>query len=113
MKRQQYYSAKCYFSHPERRRGDEIGYEERITLFMAKNEVDAIAVAEDEAKKYADKVAARYLGFVDVYILVDLGITFNGAKEIYSMTFYDDPDEEGFLNNYYLIGGNHSEIGEL
>lgn len=109
---QKCYSAKSYYSHPDRKRDDEIGYEERIVLFTAENERHAIAVAEAEAKDYADKVSARYLGFVDVYILVDPGISFDGAKEIYSMTFYDAPDEESFLNNYYLIGGNYSEIEE-
>ena len=104
-----FYSAKCYFSFPGRLKAEgsvEIGYEQRVVLLKAKNDDDAISQAEVEAKNYANSVHARFLDFVEVFEVRDFAADFEGVKEVYSITFYDDPDEEEFLDNYYLTGGN-------
>lgn len=110
---QECYSAKSYFSFPDRFNDDapnEIGYEQRITLLKAENESVAMSVAENEAREYAAKVSACYLGFTEIFPLFDGCIDFEGIKEVYSITFYDDPNEGEFLNNYYLTGGNFSFV---
>ncbi len=102
-----YFGAKCYFSFRARHNDlGEIGYEQRIVLLKAENEDAAIVAAESEAVEYAKAHGATYLEFVEVFKMFDSEIKFSGVIEVYSITMYDDPDEESFLDNYYLTGGN-------
>lgn len=104
------FGAKAYFSSRATRNDDgEIGYEMRIVLLKATDTGDAIKVAESEALAYAKESSSNYLGFVEVYKMSDYNIKFDDVVEVYSLTFFDDPDEDQFLDNYYLTGGNTSD----
>lgn len=101
------YSAKCYFCFTQQfNEKGEVGYEQRIVLLDAKNEDEAIDLAENEAARYAKKHKAVFLDFIEVFKLFENNIDLDMISEVYSLTMYDHPDQEEFLNNYYLTGGN-------
>ena len=62
-----WFAVRCVVHHHDRG-----AYEERITLWQAKDFDEAIALAEDEAGNYADDPeAATYAGLAQAYELFD------------------------------------------
>ena len=64
-----WYAVRCLFQATD---GDEVSYEERITLWQGGSLKDAIARAEAEAVEYAEFAGLTYLtGFDQSYPLAD------------------------------------------
>lgn len=100
------YSAKCIIKFD--RIKNEVGepaFEERIVLLHASSFDEAIYIAEEDAKKYAEEENGEYLNFVAAYQVVYGDVIFGGVQEIYSIMRYDDLSDEDFVTLYYDNGG--------
>ncbi|MEM7601226.1 MAG: hypothetical protein AAF357_07380, partial [Verrucomicrobiota bacterium] len=109
-------SGKTYFSHKSQHgECNEIGYELRIVILNTQSNREAFDLIEAEALEYAKSVGAKFLNFLEVYEtdLSFINLPTDAIFEIYSMTFYDSPDEDEVMSNYYLTGGNFSFIDEV
>jgi hypothetical protein len=101
------FSAKSYYAFPGiKNNSGEQGYEQRIVVLFAKDEDEALRFSEQEAMIYAKQVGGKFLGFIEVYKMFSPIIDPQGITEVYSLTMYDAQDEQEFLDNYYLTGGN-------
>ena len=80
-------------------------YEERITLWRAASDDEAIALAEDEARDYAGTIEASpdtYLGLAQSYRLADEpGV----GAEVFSLLRTSDLAPEQYLDTFLDNGG--------
>lgn len=99
------FSAKCVFKFDRIKNNDgETAYEERIVILKARTDDEAIELAEEDAKKYAESERGKYLGYINVYKLFESDIEFNGIKEVYSLMRHDEDNEEDYLDFFYDTG---------
>jgi hypothetical protein len=106
MSAQPWYGAKCIFRHTNLTAdGGASVYEERIVLFRASSEEEALGMAEREAKVYAtDDI--EYLGFVELYHLATDRI--GDRTELYSQMRTSSLAPRDYLNHFYDTGSEHS-----
>lgn len=76
-------------------------YEERITLWLAASEDDAIARAEDDAKEYAEALGADYCGLAQSYRLI--GSPADGA-EVFSLIRGSNLGPEDYIDRFFDTG---------
>ncbi len=97
-----WYSVRCHF------RFDEASYEERITAWQAAGFDEAIALAEAEARRYAQSIGGRYLESCDCYRLTSRPMSAEPGFEIYSLVRASDLDPESYLRTFFFSGGECS-----
>jgi hypothetical protein len=85
-----------------RRRNDV--YEERITLWVAGDIDEAIALAEEEARTYASG-AHDYLGYCQAYSLIEsIGVS---GVEVFSLLRQSDLSPKGYIDAFFDTGEEH------
>ncbi|MBC6699892.1 DUF4288 domain-containing protein [Hymenobacter puniceus] len=83
-------------------------YEERIVVVKAASFDDAIAQAEKEASTYATgKPGIAYLGFVNVFRIVDDSITNN--TEVYSLVRESTLLSKEYLDRFFDTGSERTK----
>jgi hypothetical protein len=83
------------------RRRRPVTYEERITLWRAGDESEAIKFAEAEAKEHAAIVGAEFAGFSDSYRLVDHpGV----GAEVFSLMRDSYLSSDRYIDRYFDTG---------
>ena len=89
--------------------GDQV-YEERITLWHTDNPQDAIELAEQEARSYADTVTGppgwptQYLGLAQAYLLSD---PLGSGAEIFSLMRSSNLEPQTYLDTFFDTGTEH------
>ena len=99
------FSVRCVFRwepRPDQRR--QHLYEERITLWLAGDIDEAIALAEEEARTYASD-GEEYLGYCQAYALFE-GIDHSGA-EVFSLLRESDLGSEEYIDTFFETGEEH------
>ncbi len=100
---QKSFSARCLFSWNLKRNIEkENTYEERITLWKARDIDKAIAKAENEAEQYALETDASYLGFAQGYFWFDKSNS--TGIEVFSLVRDSDLDADEYLNTFFDTG---------
>jgi len=97
----QWYTVRCIFRSDSD--GDGFLYEERVTLWHAKDLDDAIALAEAEAAEYAENIEAEYLGLAQAYFLPDSDPPTSSA-EVFSLVRESDLAPTDYLNRFFASG---------
>lgn len=99
-----WYSVRCVFVH-----GDAM-FEERITVWRAKDEDHAIQLAEREAAHYNEDISdspnpTRYIGLAQSFKLSDEP----GAPgaEVFSLIRDSELSPDDYLNRYFDTGDEH------
>jgi hypothetical protein len=77
-------------------------YEERITLWRAKNIDGAIRKSEAEVKRYAKECGGKYLNFIQAYWLYD-EVDADGV-EVFSLLRESDLTAKKYLDTYFDTG---------
>lgn len=110
-KDKQWYAVRCIFRF-DGAAAQESSYEERITLWQARDADEAIERAESDALHYATETAespGEYLGLAQAYWLFDEP---GDGAEVFSM-FRESPlDPDAFLTAYFddgIAGGPDEE----
>jgi len=89
------YSVRCLFAY-------EGGYEERITLWRADSFAAAIALAEQEAEEFAERVEMPYVGLAQCYHLFEDPAA-QGA-EVYSLMRNSDLAPDDYIDAFFDTG---------
>ena len=100
------FSVRCVFLCAKR--SDQTArhlYEERVTLWEAEDIDQAIAFAEEEAKRYAAD-QDQYLGLAQAYALYDQ-VAATGV-EVFSLMRNSDLDAESYLSTFFATGKERS-----
>jgi len=79
-------------------------YEERITLWVANDIDEAIALAEKEAREYAAD-GDDYLGFCQAYALVE-SVEKSGV-EVFSLLRQSDLEPKEYVDAFFATGEEH------
>jgi len=79
-------------------------YEERITLWQAGSEDEAIEAAEREALSYAGD-NAEYLEFCQSYALIDPVVA--SGVELFSLLRESDLEPEEYIDMFFDTGNEH------
>ena len=100
-----WYSVRCHFLWSKGEWAPEQAFEERVTLWRAESGEEAVGLAEDEAKRYANAAAGdiTYLGACSAYHLSDTGFAVVG-KEVFSQLRYSDLQPSAYLDRYFFTG---------
>jgi hypothetical protein len=103
-----WFSVRCVFAVPTAAPASEgdsdddaMTYEERVTLWRASGFDTAIALAEQEARDYADDVEALYLGLAQAYRLAEAP---GHGSEVFSLMRDSDLDTEDYLDAFFDTG---------
>ncbi|MFT4167151.1 MAG: hypothetical protein QM650_18085 [Microlunatus sp.] len=86
-------------------------YEERITLWNARDIDEAIAMAEVEAEAYAaviDDAPSEYLGLAQAYALFDSP---DHGAEVFSLIRSSGLDPSSYLDAFFDTGREHQRPG--
>lgn len=97
-----WYSVRCHF------RIDEGSYEERITVWQAADFDEATALAEAEARRYAESIGGHYLKSCDCFRLTSWPVSAEPGFELYSLVRACDLDPETYLDTFFSTGGERS-----
>jgi hypothetical protein len=96
------FSTRCIFLFGRGGRGKRFFYEERITLWRAREENAALQKAEKEAKQYAKSAGGRYLGFIQCFRLFDK-VEVDGV-EVFSLVRESGLPPTQYLDRYFDTG---------
>src|SRR5690242_782547 len=92
-----WFSVRCVFKDLE----NEL-YEERITLWKAKDFASAVALAEGEAREYAEAVGGlAYLDFAQAYQLAEEPAH---GSEVFSLVRESSLEREKYLDTFFDTG---------
>jgi hypothetical protein len=83
------------------------GYEERVTLWEAASEDQAIALAEAEAADYATKVDGRSLGLFQSYRLADPA---GQGREVFSLIRSSDLAPDEYFDAFFDTGDDRQRV---
>lgn len=103
-----WYGVRCIFADvrnkpwgPHDLEPGEMAYEERVTLWHAKSFKRAIALAEVDAKEYAEILESEYIGLAQAF-------RFDGkpkqGAEVFSLIRRSSLDVEKYLDRYFDTG---------
>ena len=77
-------------------------FEERVVLFEARDDEDAVAMADQEAAEYAERVGpCEVLPLLQSYALVDEP---QSGAEIYSLMRTSDLEPDSYVNHFFDTG---------
>ena len=103
------FSVRCLFhwySRPDQVRRHL--YEERITLWTAKDIDQAIAFAEEEARAYASGSNDEYLGFCQAYALFEEAGP--SGIEVFSLLRESDLEPSQYLEAFFASGTERERV---
>ena len=103
------FSIRCLFRWSNRSGSNQITYEERITLWTAESDDDAIAMAEAEAKAYAVANDVKYLDLCQCYAMFD-EVAASGI-EVFSLLRDSSLEPEEYLRQYFDNGNERQRDG--
>lgn len=98
----EWFAVRCVF------RWEEYGgrpYEERITLWRAADLDEAIALAEAEAREYAEESGFAYLGLAQGYATGADELA--PGSEVFSLLRTSPLPPEAYLDRHFDTGGEH------
>src|SRR5882762_8972194 len=99
------FSVRCIFRwEPRADQRRKHLYEERITLWVASDIDEAIALAEEEARTYASG-GDEYLGYCQAYALFE-SIEKSGV-EVFSLLRESDLDPKEYVDAFFDTGEEH------
>lgn len=102
-----YYSIRCLFSHPTRRRNSKQDlYEERITLWRAATEKEAYIKAEKEAAIYAKEENCIFIGAIDGFHLFQDNVS--EGSEVWSLMRDSSFDQHEYINTLMSLSTERS-----
>jgi len=86
-------------------------FEERVTLWRARDEAAAVVAAREDAELYAGMMSARVLDVAQAYPVIDddLGV----GSEVFSLMRESDLDAEAYVARFFVTGGERPADGEL
>ena len=98
-----WFGVRCLFRH----HGDV--YEERVTLWRARDLDEAIALAEEEAREYAAVLSSpdgrnEYIGFAQSYVLDDEP---GHGAEVFSLMRDSDLPPGAYIDRFFDTGDEH------
>jgi hypothetical protein len=96
------FSVRCLFRWANRRGSDQTTYEERITLWAAESDDDAIAMAEAEAKAYATSNGVEYLNLCQCYAMFEEVAA--SKVEVFSLLRDSPLEPREYLRHYFVTG---------
>lgn len=96
----EFYSVRCIFKH--KNLSGEFLYEERITIFETSSFEEAMIMAENEAKKYADEIGCIYTGLAQSFHLITNEIK-NGS-EVFSLMRKSEKNTKDYLDSFFDTG---------
>ena len=101
-----WFGAKTVLRHPglEREPGKSC-YEERVVLIHASDEEEALKLAEQEANEYADGLATKFLGYVNIF---RMDCTLGSLAEVFSIMRTTTMEEDEFVTHFYDDGTFHT-----
>lgn len=82
-------------------------YEERVTIWLASDLDDAIALGEAEAIEYAEIVESEYLGLAQAYGPIDDGPVV--GAEVFSLMRDSELDADAYLNRFFDTGAERQQ----
>lgn len=83
-------------------------YEERITLWNARNIDEAIKLGEAETKKYAKQNGYKYTGYIMAFAMEDK-VSAEGV-EVFSLLRDSDLSPSDYLDRFHDTGTEHSTL---
>lgn len=95
----QWYGVRCLFGR--RHSSGRWAYEERITIWRARDMAMAVRLAEAEADLYAADSPDRYLGFAQCFSISGKP---NRGAEVFSLIRLSDLDPEDYLSTFFDTG---------
>jgi hypothetical protein len=98
----EWYGVRCVFRWTE---APERPYEERITLWRAADLDAALALAETEAREYAEANGVTYAGFAQGYATGEKELT--PGSEVFSLLRDSALPPEEYLDHFFDTGGEH------
>jgi hypothetical protein len=96
-----WFAVRTVYAVPAASEGDDMTYEERVTLWRASGFDTAIVQAEEEANDYADEAEAMYLGLAQAYRLAEPP---GHGTEVFSLMRDSDLDTEDYLDAFFDTG---------
>jgi hypothetical protein len=98
----QWYVVRCVLRHLDEVPGsDDNWYEERLTLWQARTDGEAIQLAEAEAEEYVDDLDDEYLGLAQSYRLPTEPV--HGA-EVFSLIRRSSLTPQAYLGAFFATG---------
>jgi hypothetical protein len=82
-------------------------YEERITLWRADSQDDALNLAESEAQAYAQEFGYEYAGLAQCYEL-DASDGIGHGTELFSLLRDSDLNPQDYVDRYFATGVEHT-----
>ncbi len=103
-----WFGVRCLFEHwsTAAESDDPHVYEERITVWRARDLDDAIARAEAEAETFAEMPNTEFLGLVQAYRMFD---DLTEGAEVFSLMRVDALPAEQYLNAFFTTGGERQQ----
>jgi len=100
-----WFGVRCFF-----RWSEPATYEERITLWKAASLDDAIAMAEEDAKAYADRLKAEYLELAQAYWIGPKPPA--SGSEAFSLMRDSELDADTYLDTFFDTGQERQQSSE-
>jgi Domain of unknown function (DUF4288) len=102
-----WYAVRCVFVAGGGSEDTERTYEERVTLWQARNHEEAIQRAEAEARDYAEGIApAEYLGLAQSYQLFDAPAD---GVEVFSLLRESGLAPSAYLDAFFDTGSERQQ----
>lgn len=96
------FSVRCLFRWLDTPAADPHTYEERITLWSARDMDESIALAEAEARSYAAESECEYLGYCQAYAMV--AQVSASAVEVFSLLRDSPLAPTEYINTFFATG---------
>lgn len=96
-----WYSVRCLFAFTQ---DDGATYEERVTIWGSGSFDAAIALAEHEAKEYADSVEAHYIGLAQSYHLAVDDRPLGDGDEVFSLMRASELSPDEYITRFFDTG---------
>jgi len=110
-----WFGVRCVFRwRPPGQRADRL-YEERITVWRARDFDEAIAKAEADAADYVsrggDPGASKYLGFAQAYLVGD-DVSLEEGVEVFSLLRRSPLKRRAYLDRFFTTGAELEGVSD-
>ncbi|WP_410635504.1 hypothetical protein [Amycolatopsis sp. cmx-4-83] len=102
----EWFAVRCLFRWTH---AGEEPYEERITLWRAADLGEALALAEAEAREYAERAEVSYLGLAQGYATGEQELS--PGSEVFSLLRDSSLPPAEYLERHFDTGGEHQDRG--
>ncbi|MBE1495346.1 hypothetical protein H4696_002446 [Amycolatopsis lexingtonensis] len=100
----EWFAVRCVFRWTH---AGEEPYEERITLWRAPDLDEALALAEAEAREYAERAGVGYLGLAQGYATGERELA--PGTEVFSLLRDSALPPAEYLDRHFTTGGEHQD----